>query len=66
MWSLGILLYALLCGFLPYDDDDTQKLYRLIQRGIYEIPSWLTPGSQEIIACLLKVGIACRVHSWQS
>eukprot|EP00042_Codosiga_hollandica_P053417 m.699202 g.699202 ORF g.699202 m.699202 type:complete len:727 (-) comp58690_c0_seq1:1606-3786(-) len=54
MWSLGILLYALLCGFLPYDHDDTQKLYRLIQRGVYEIPAWLSHGSQDIIASLLK------------
>jgi maternal embryonic leucine zipper kinase len=33
IWSLGILLYALLCGFLPFDDENTQRLYRLIQRG---------------------------------
>lgn len=35
MWSLGILLYALLCGFLPFDDENTQRLYRLIQRGSF-------------------------------
>lgn len=55
MWSLGILLYALLCGFLPFDDDNTQRLYRLIQRGSYEIPPWLSAGSQKLIAALLKV-----------
>jgi maternal embryonic leucine zipper kinase len=55
MWSLGILLYALMCGFLPFDDDNTQRLYRLIQRGSYEIPPWLSEGSQRIIAALLKV-----------
>lgn len=54
MWSLGILLYALLCGFLPFDDDNTQRLYRLIQRGTYEIPPWLTADSQKIIGSLLK------------
>ena len=26
-----MLLYALLCGFLPFDDDNTFKLYKLIQ-----------------------------------
>lgn len=31
LWSMGVLLYALLCGFLPFDDDNTYKLYRLIQ-----------------------------------
>ena len=28
---MGVLLYALLCGFLPFDDDNTFKLYKLIQ-----------------------------------
>lgn len=55
MWSLGILLYALLCGFLPFDDDNTQRLYRLIQRGQYEIPPWLSDESQAVIGALLKV-----------
>lgn len=54
MWSLGILLYALLCGFLPFDDDNTQRLYRLIQRGTYEIPPWLSNDSQKVIGSLLK------------
>eukprot|EP00040_Diaphanoeca_grandis_P031145 m.185823 g.185823 ORF g.185823 m.185823 type:complete len:601 (-) comp32245_c0_seq1:436-2238(-) len=71
MWSLGILLYALLCGFLPFDDDNTQRLYRLIQRGTYEIPPWLSERSQQLIGQLLKHEPASRLtmeqllcHPW--
>lgn len=30
IWSMGVLLYALLCGFLPFDDNNLENLYRKI------------------------------------
>ncbi|OXB62594.1 hypothetical protein ASZ78_009379, partial [Callipepla squamata] len=30
IWSMGVLLYALLCGFLPFDDDNVMAVYRRI------------------------------------
>ena len=35
IWSSGVILFAMLCGFLPFDDNDTQKLYHKILRGEY-------------------------------
>lgn len=71
MWSLGILLYALLVGWLPFDDDNMQVLYRMIQKGSYEIPPFLSQGSTKIIGQLLKHKPAHRltmaklqVHPW--
>ena len=54
MWSLGILLYALLVGWLPFDDDNMQTLYKLIQKGSYEIPAFLSNESVKLIGALLK------------
>ena len=34
LWSMGVLLYALLCGFLPFDDDNLSYLYKKIQVGL--------------------------------
>ena len=27
IWSSGVILFAMLCGYLPFDDNDTQRLY---------------------------------------
>ncbi|EPB76582.1 kinase domain protein [Ancylostoma ceylanicum] len=32
IWSMGVLLYALLCGSLPFEDESMQLLYRKIAR----------------------------------
>lgn len=47
--SMGVLLYALLCGFLPFDDESISALYRKIQNGVYEKPAWLSQGSIELL-----------------
>ena len=33
MWSTGVILYALLCGFLPFEDPNTAQLYKKILKG---------------------------------
>ena len=35
IWSMGVMLYALLCGFLPFDDDNISSLYRKIQVSVW-------------------------------
>ena len=55
---MGVLLYALLCGFLPFDDENISALYRKIQLGIYEKPSWLSLGSLHLIHQVSPISLA--------
>ncbi|OXB83670.1 UNVERIFIED_CONTAM: hypothetical protein H355_015318, partial [Colinus virginianus] len=71
IWSMGVLLYALLCGFLPFDDDNVMAVYRRITRGKYTVPKWLSPSSTLLLNQLLQVDPKKRItvkhllsHPW--
>ncbi len=35
IWSSGVILFALLCGYLPFEDEVTSALYKKILSGDY-------------------------------
>ena len=67
----GVLLYALLCGYLPFDDDNITNLYRKIKAGRYTVPEFVSSESSQLISQLLQVDPKRRitieqlmVHPW--
>lgn len=44
VWSFGIVLYVLVCGKVPFDDQSMPQLHAKIKRGFVDYPSWLGNG----------------------
>nr|POE56101.1 protein kinase kin1 [Quercus suber] len=44
VWSFGIVLYVLVCGKVPFDDQSMPQLHAKIKRGHVDYPPWLSPG----------------------
>lgn len=63
MWSLGILLYALLCGCFPFRAKSYPDLYRRIARGAFIIPEELSAPVKDILRQLLCVDASQRLTS---
>eukprot|EP01083_Nonionella_stella_P091659 256324_1 len=59
MWSIGVILYILLCGFPPFYDENAAGLYSQIKRGDYDFPDpyWteISDQAKDMVSKLLTV-----------
>ncbi len=53
IWSSGIVLYSMVCGYLPFEDDNQSVLFHKIAKGLFSMPSFLSNSCKDLIRNIL-------------
>jgi calcium/calmodulin-dependent protein kinase I len=68
-WSIGVIIYVMLCGFPPFYEDSNEKLFEMIKTGTFEFPSpqWdqISDYAKDLVKKLLIVDPYKRLNADQ-
>jgi serine/threonine-protein kinase HSL1, negative regulator of Swe1 kinase len=61
IWSMGVILFAMLAGHLPFNDDDLNVMMAKAKRAEYRMPPHLTKEAKDLIRRILVDQPAHRI-----
>ncbi|KAF7817301.1 CBL-interacting serine/threonine-protein kinase 5-like [Senna tora] len=53
IWSCGVILYVLLAGFLPFQNENLMSMYNKVLKAEFEFPPWISADSRRLISKIL-------------
>ncbi|XP_058203486.1 CBL-interacting serine/threonine-protein kinase 5-like isoform X1 [Rhododendron vialii] len=53
IWSCGVVLFVLVAGFLPFQDENVMNMYKKVFKAEFDFPPWISPDARRLISKLL-------------
>ncbi|KAJ1402027.1 Serine/threonine-protein kinase, active site [Sesbania bispinosa] len=61
LWSCGVILFILMAGYLPFEDNNLMALYKKIFKAEFTCPPWFSSKSKKLINRILDPNPAKRI-----
>jgi serine/threonine protein kinase len=65
MWSVGVILYTMLCGYTPFMEESQDKMFERVKRGewTFEDADWshISEDAKDLIRSMIEPNVDARI-----
>ncbi|XP_039033738.1 CBL-interacting serine/threonine-protein kinase 12-like isoform X2 [Hibiscus syriacus] len=61
IWACGVVLFVLMAGYLPFQDQNIMAMYKKIYKGEFKCPRWFSPELARLLTKLLDTNPETRM-----